>query len=740
MKFENCKNHGDQSKNNMGLTPKEGLKKYFGYSEFRPFQEGIIESVLDGNDNFVLMPTGGGKSICYQLPAILSNGLTIVISPLIALMKDQVDALRVNGVDAAFLNSTLTGEQQSQILFRVKSGDLKILYLAPERLMAHNYALLDLFSDLEISLVAIDEAHCISQWGHDFRPEYLQLHKLRERLSKTPFIALTATADDVTRKDIIEKLGLEEANTSISSFDRPNIEYAVQAKQNSYDRLLKFLDHHENDCGIIYTLSRRETETLSAKLAAEGYKVKPYHAGLSREQREEHQDLFLKDEINIIVATIAFGMGIDKSNVRFVVHMTMPKNIEGYYQETGRAGRDGLASKALLFYSSGDLIKLRSFAEVDGNEEQSKLMLKKLQIMADFCETYSCRRKYLLNYFGEETQDTCGSCDTCLTDFEFVDATIPAQMLLSALARMDRGFGAGYMIQVLRGSKSSKIWDSHLSMKTYGVGDKYSKEEWSYMIREFVQLDILEKSQGQYPVLQLNANSAGILKGQAKVNIRKLDIQEADDTSTKIKEQLPFEEDLFALLKRVRKTIADEKGVPSFVIFSDATILELATYLPNTEDDLYQISGFGEVKIDQYGHSFLEEINAYCKINRLDSKMDLKKVKTKTKSKRKKKSKVSSDTKKLSLELFQGGQSVKEIASERKLSPMTIETHLAHFVGNGEVGINDLVEVPRRMEIEQAIEKVGMNALTPIKNELGESYSFQEIKMVVAHLEFVNSI
>lgn len=722
----------------MGLNPKEALKKYFGYSEFRPKQEGIIQSVLEGKDSFVLMPTGGGKSLCYQLPAILFKGITIVISPLIALMKDQVDALKANGVDAAFLNSTLTSEEQSQIYFRLRNKDLKILYLAPERLLANNGELIDFLADLEVSLVAIDEAHCISQWGHDFRPEYLRLSILKRKLPKTPFIALTATADDITRKDILEKLGFKNPEISVSSFDRPNIEYNVQVKQNSFDRLLDFLDDRKGESGIIYTLSRKETESIALRLAAEGYKAKAYHAGLNREIREENQDLFLRDDVNIIVATIAFGMGIDKSNVRFVVHMTLPKNIEGYYQETGRAGRDGLASTALLFYSAGDLIKLRSFAEIDGNKEQSRVMLEKLQIMSDFCETYTCRRKYLLNYFGEDAQDNCGNCDVCTNTYETIEATKPAQMLLSAMARLDRQFGANYLIQLLRGSKSEKIWEEHTWLKTYGVGKDYSKAEWSYMIREFLQLKIIQKSQGNYPVLGFTEKSRDVLKGQEKIEIRKLEIQEERPRVSTKAVDIAFEKELFELLKGTRKHLADQQGVPAFVIFSDATLVELAGYLPQDDDDLYQISGFGESKVQKYGQTFLEEIVAYCKIHRLDSKMDEKKGKAKPK--RKKKSRSIGQTHAQSFDLYQQGMSISAISKERKLSLNTIESHLAHFIAMGELEINGLVEAKKRKEIEEVIARKGMGMLAPIKNELKDHISYGDIKMVIAHLENLQSL
>ena len=723
-----------------GFAPKEALKKYFGYNNFRLEQEAIVENVLNGNDTFVLMPTGGGKSICYQLPALMIEGTAIVISPLIALMKDQVDALKANGVDAAYLNSTQSAEEQSQILFRLRNGGLKILYLAPEKLLANNGEFISFLKELSLSLVAIDEAHCISQWGHDFRPEYLMLYRLREELSDLPFIALTATADKLTRTDILDKLKLNKPQTYVSSFNRANIEYHVKPKQNSFDKLLDFLAEQDEEAGIIYTLSRKETESLAARLNAEGYEAKPYHAGLGREIREQNQDLFLKDEVKIIVATIAFGMGIDKSNVRYVVHMTMPKNIEGYYQETGRAGRDGLPSKALMFYSNGDLFKLKSFAEVEGNEEQSAVMLKKLNTMGDYCETISCRRKYLLNYFGEPFKaDNCNSCDVCLTGFEMIDATTPAQMVLSAMVRLNSGFGMNYIIQLLRGSKSEKLWESHKSLKTYGVGRDYSKDEWSYMIREFIQQGCIKKSDGNYPVLEFTDTSKAVLTGGEKVLIRKPEEKVKEDNTTLEKEELPYEEDLFTELRKVRKKLADQQGVPPFVIFSDVTLIELCTYLPLAEKDLYHISGFGEVKIDKYGYSFLEEITAYCKIHKLDSRINLKVGTVKSNRPRKKKNRES-DTKKASLELHKQGLSIKDISRERGLAVTTIEGHLAFYVASGEVGVNNFVIPNKRGRIEEVIGKVGRKALTPIKNELGDDYSYGEIKMVIAHLEYLGSL
>jgi ATP-dependent DNA helicase, RecQ family len=424
--------------------PLKILNEKFGYSSFRLEQENIINAVLQKKDTFALMPTGGGKSLCYQIPALIFEGLTVVISPLIALMKDQVDALRVNGISAAYLNSTQSSQEQEEILRKIKSNALKLLYLAPES----NY--IRQLSSFNLSLIAIDEAHCISHWGHDFRPEYLTLAHLKRSFTHVPVIALTATADKLTRKDIVEKLELSNPQIFISSFNRANIRYTVEAKRNSFDRLIDFLENHKDESGIIYCLSRASTERLADDLKSMGFQALPYHAGLDKEVRSKHQELFLRDEVKIMVATIAFGMGIDKSNVRYVVHMDLPKNVESYYQETGRSGRDGLNSEALLFYSYADVSKMKKFVEIEDNPEQTEIYLKKLNQMAAYGDLTTCRRKYLLNYFDEVADSYCGNCDVCLTRIEQVDGTVLAQKVLSAVTRLQERFGAGYVIDFLK--------------------------------------------------------------------------------------------------------------------------------------------------------------------------------------------------------------------------------------------------------------------------------------------------
>ncbi|MDN5202410.1 DNA helicase RecQ [Fulvivirgaceae bacterium BMA10] len=704
------------------------LQERFGFDSFRDQQQEIISHILNQDDTVVLMPTGGGKSICYQIPALILEGVTIVISPLIALMKDQVDALKVNGIRAAYLNSSLSPAEQTTVIQQLQTGTLKLLYLAPERLFDSEDRFIDFLSKLNVSLFAIDEAHCISQWGHDFRPEYLKLSRLKQIFPNTPVTALTATADKLTLRDILSKLNLNQPKTFISSFNRQNIHYFVEPKRNSYDRLFDFLDKHRNDAGIIYTLSRASTESLAQRLNEDGFSALAYHAGLERSERERNQDLFLKDEVKVIVATIAFGMGIDKSNVRFVVHMDLPKNIESYYQETGRAGRDGLKSTALLFYTYADLLKLKGFVEIEGKQEQSEIMLKKLDKMAEFGDLRTCRRKYLLNYFGEQAPDHCGSCDICLTDFEKFDGTEIAQKALSAVARLNESFGTGYVIDFLRGSKSEKIKSFHKNLKTYGVGKDISKEAWSSYFKDLINLDYLSKSDGQYPILKLTGKSWNVLKGQEKVMLIKVTARQEQSEETV---NLPHEEPLFNNLKILRNNIAQMEGVPAYIIFSDATLLELATYLPANQEELKRISGFGQVKLERYGAQFLNEVLSYMKVNNLTSRIGQKRGRRS----RKQTAPTTSNTKVESFGLYKKGKHIDEIASMRNLSRTTVEGHLAYFVLEGSLPVKELVNESKIPVIENAIKKHGDLALRPIKEELGDHYSYLEIRAVINDLK-----
>jgi ATP-dependent DNA helicase RecQ len=713
---------------------REILKHRFGYDSFRMNQEPAIGAVLRKKDCVVLMPTGGGKSLCYQIPALMQDGLTVVISPLIALMKDQVDALRSNGVEAAFLNSTQTAAEQIEVFRDVRSGKLKLLYVAPERLLQSGDQFLDFLRGINISLFAIDEAHCISSWGHDFRPEYLKLATLKTAFPDIPLIALTATADKLVRKDIIERLNISNAELFVSSFNRPNIYYGVEPKRNSYGQLLDYLDKRKDESGIIYCLSRSSVGSLAADLRDEGFSALPYHAGLDKKTRQHHQELFLKDEAKIIVATIAFGMGIDKSNVRFVVHMDLPKNVESYYQETGRAGRDGLQSDALLFFSWADVIKLKGFAEVEGNARQSEIMLRKLDLMGKFGDLKTCRRKFLLNYFSEDTVSECGNCDNCNTTFERFDGTIIAQKALSAVYRTGQSFGLTYLIALLRGSQARTIRDEHKNLKTYGIGADISKDNWFDYFKDLISQGYLAQTEGQFPVLVLTETSEGVLKGNTTVELIKLKIKEEKKASLVPQVSHPYIQTLFDNLRQVRTAFAKGENVPPYVVFSDVTLVEMATYLPQNDAEMRKISGIGDLKFDKYGADFLREIRSYCTKNKLESRIGLKSPKRERKARTKRDS-SGKDTYHISLEMFRSGVSICDIAKERGVTESTVENHLARFIPSGEVTLEELVPDQKIEPIRNAVIKFAdTGALSPIKEFLGEEYRYGEIRAVIASM------
>ncbi|SDQ00916.1 ATP-dependent DNA helicase RecQ [Mucilaginibacter sp. OK268] len=713
------------------MTPQEALQKYFGYSNFRHHQEAIIEHVLSGQDVMALMPTGGGKSLCYQLPAVLLKGLTIVISPLIALMKDQVDSLNVSGIPAAFLNSAQTPEEQRQLVEKLKHNQIKLLYLAPERLFGTENKLVPFLKTLNVVQIAIDEAHCISQWGHDFRPEYLMLAQLKNEFPNVPVIALTATADKLTQKDILEKLNLHRPAVFVSSFNRANITYRVIPKKSSFKQLISFLKERPDESGIIYCLSRKSTEDLAADLKDEGFAAEAYHAGLNNEVKAKNQEAFLRDDVKIIVATIAFGMGINKSNVRYVVHIDLPKNIEGYYQETGRAGRDGLASEALLLYSPGDAGKLQHFARIEGNEEQSRIMLNKLNDMVKYCQLQSCRRQYLMNYFDEAFPPNCGSCDVCLTEFKRFDGTLIAQKALSAVSRLNERFGVNYVIDFLRGSKNEKIREEHKQLKTYGIGADISKVDWQRYIRELITLEYLQVTDDGYPVLKLTNQSSLVLKGIQKVEF--IETQTTEEHHTEAAP--PHEAELLSRLKNTRRDIAELENVPAYIIVSDATLLEMATYLPQSLDELRLISGFGDVKLARYGRELLQPVKDYCKTKGLESKIAYKSPKRERKTKTERPARTprsGTDTRTETFNLYRQGKNATEIAAARGLSQVTIESHLSHFVQTGDLDVKELVAESKLPVIIEAVENYGAERLAPLKEILGDAYSYGEIKAVIS--------
>ncbi|WP_346839563.1 DNA helicase RecQ [Microbulbifer sp. SAOS-129_SWC] len=590
--------------------PQQILEHVFGYSAFRGPQQAVIDTLVSGRDALVLMPTGGGKSLCYQIPALARPGCGVVISPLIALMQDQVEALQAAGVRAAFLNSSLPFNEVQDIETALLHGELDLLYLAPERLLQPRT--LELLTRIELSLFAIDEAHCVSQWGHDFRADYLHLNCLHEQFPRVPRIALTATADQRTRGEIAQRLDLEQAEHFVSSFDRPNIQYRIAQKNNPRRQLLQFLrDEQQDNAGIVYCLSRAKVENTAEWLCQQGFNALPYHAGLPAQMRAEHQRRFLREDGVIVVATIAFGMGIDKPDVRFVAHLDLPKSVEAYYQETGRAGRDGEASTALLLYGLEDVVKLGQMAAMsEGSEEHKRQERNRLNAMLGLCEITSCRRQALLRYFAEEQLEPCGNCDTCLEPPQTWDGTQAATKLLSCVYRTGQRFGASHVIDVLRGSENEKVLKfNHHQVSTYGIGRELSANEWKGVVRQLVVRGYLEV-EGEFQGLRLTEACRPLLRGEESIELRKLPPKARGERGESRRDSVaadidPADEPLWQALRGCRKQLADDNGVPPYVIFHDATLRGMVQAKPQTPDQLLAVSGVGDSKLERFGEAFL---------------------------------------------------------------------------------------------------------------------------------------
>ncbi|GAA0064859.1 DNA helicase RecQ [Clostridium sp. CTA-1] len=693
------------------------LKKHFGYNEFRKAQEKVIESILKKEDTVAIMPTGAGKSICYQIPALIFEGVTVVISPLISLMKDQVDSLKEVGIEATYINSSLNNLEIEERIFNAREGLYKLIYIAPERLESDSFV--RSLNNLNIALVAVDEAHCVSQWGHDFRPSYTKISNFIRKLSKRPIVAaFTATATETVRRDILNSLELQNPKVFVTGFDRENLSFSVIKGEDKEKFIFDYLENNMGKVGIIYTSTRKEAESLYNKINKKGYKVGVYHAGLNDEERKKTQEDFSFDNIEIIVATNAFGMGIDKSNVRFVIHHNIPKNMEAYYQEAGRAGRDGEESECILLFSPNDIRLQKYFIDESFlSPERKNNEYNKLRAMVDYCYTSKCLRSYILEYFGEEPlEEKCNNCSTCNDNREEKDITLEAQKIFSCVYRMKERFGVNMVADVLRGSKNKKLLSLDLdSLSTYGIMEEFTQKDIVSLMNKLIADDYMVTTDDKFPVVRLRPKSYDVLKGKETVAIK----------VSKIEKKVKADNELLDRLKQLRKAISQEESVPPFMIFPDATLKELSEYMPTKEEDLLKIKGIGERKAEVYGERFIKAITEY-----MDEKgIDINNMDSYEGTKSNKESKIKTHV--LSYNLYKEGKSIKEIADERNLKAITIQEHLFKCLSEGmEVDLDNFIKKDYERLILDTIKKVGGTKLKPVKDELPPEVDYMCIKSV----------
>ncbi len=716
------------------------LKQHFGFDSFRPLQQDIVRDALEGLDVFAVLPTGGGKSLCFQLPALARPGLTVVVSPLIALMKDQVDSLRASGIAATFLNSSLSSQETRDRLRGLFNHEFSLLYISPERLLIPGFT-----NDLQawkIARLAVDEAHCISEWGHDFRPEYRQLAGIRSLLPNTPIIALTATATSRVRQDIVDQLHLNNPRCYVASFDRPNLSYRVTGKSGAARQTLAFIKERPGQCGIVYCQSRKTVEAVAASLVAAGVAARPYHAGLDPAQRASHQDLFLRDDIQVMCATIAFGMGINKSNVRFVIHYDLPKNIEGYYQETGRAGRDGLPSDCMLLFSPGDVVKQSQFIEEKTDPHDQTVAREQLRLMIHFAESNACRRKELLAYFSENyLPSNCGGCDNCLSPRETYDGTFLAQKFLSCVFRVREksGFAVGlnHLVDILTGQAGEKIqkW-GHDQLSTYGIGKDQTRSDWATIGRELIRLGYASQNAAHYNTLELTTQGRSLLRERRPVFLTKplcTPPQEAQKPART--GGIPCDEKLFEQLRSLRKQLADQRNVPAYVVFSDAALRDMARIYPTDEREFATVNGVGAAKLRDFSNVFTAEVTRFLREN---PRQDFSKHSSEAPNPRSQEPTSPGsihESAEATWQQFRRGASVQTIAEERALSERTVYEHLVRGIQSGEsIDLGRFLTSEQQQEVISAFANLGLERLAPVRENLGGRYDFETLKIVRATL------